>query len=245
MNFGARRLAMSEAADQACWEEPGYVKEYLRLATDPAANRYEYEVNLPSLLGLVPEKTRRLLDYGCSAGYLTSRLAEIYERVDGCDASEYSIKTARHLDGRTEYFVWDGENPLVGKEGFYDVVLAKLVLPFVEELPPLVENLSLVLRNQGCVIVSAPHPFRDVANLPDANYFEEQVYSTKMGGQGLNAQLIHRSLTGYIQPFLDGGFSLDGLAEPVMPPALRQEWMDKGRDPDLPVRLNMRFSKLH
>ena len=235
---------MTEHLGTNNWLDRDYIKEYARFASDPEASRYEYEVSLPALLALIPENVQRVLDYGCSTGYLTPLLAQKYERVDACDISEYSIKTARNLSQGLDYFVWDGGSPLTEREGLYDVVFAKLVLPFVEDLSCLAANLNLILQPKGCIVASVHHPVAAIVRSPDINYFESQLCSRKLGEQGPHLQSIHRSLYDCFQPFFENGFVLNGLSEPKIPADLHQEWIEKGQNPDLPSRLIMRFGKI-
>ncbi len=226
------------------WSDPKLVEAYAQKAANPAVNWFEYEVNVPDLMSLIPNDTQTILDFGCGAGDVTAMVAEIYPNVEGCDPSPQMLDRSKQDFPTISFFDWDGTKPLEGKEEYYDVVFSKLAVHFVEELRPLAAQLFGVLKDGGSLVFSVPHPMSTARKISDASYWEQSPYPTEIGSYGIQVTMIHRSIQDYMNPFLDAGFVLTGFSEPQIPAEIAEKNEATESDLTMPKRINLRFTKL-
>ena len=236
---------MSEigAAHQSDWLDKDVVEQYARAESDSGANWYEMEVNLPSLVSLIPDEAAKILDHGCGTGKITANLAAKYPEVEGADVSPAMISLAREQNPGLPFRVWDSREILAGREEYYDVVFSKLVLMFVDDLHKLADALRAVLRPGGCLVASIAHPMKTAAK-KGGSYFEAVHYSHAAGARGMTApqvRAMHRPLQDYLQPLFSAGFKLDQLNEPAIPDHFLSRC--ERRDIEVPKRLNVRLVK--
>src|SRR6188472_1275518 len=92
------------------WRSLELAKEYSDKATNPSVNWYEYEVNLPDLLSLIPTGAKSILDFGSGPGDVTAIIAKQFPdaAVEGCDASEAMLDLAKQQFSSTDFYKWDG-----------------------------------------------------------------------------------------------------------------------------------------
>jgi SAM-dependent methyltransferase len=227
------------------WEDPRLIKEYIRQATNHRINWYEYEVNLPSLLALIPDGTRNILDFGCGPGDITKFLAEKYGSADGCDASRAMVKQAKSCFPELNFFIWNGLTALPkDKKAFYDIVFSKLTVHFLEDLSPFAQHIAEILKRGGSLIFSVPHPIRTVKKT-DGGYWEKTPYDTEIGSYGIHVTMLHRSFQDFTKPFLEHGFVLTGIDEPAISREQAKKYKASPEDTALPKRLNIRLQRLY
>src|SRR5262249_54600593 len=101
------------------WRDPDLAKEYTDKATNPSINWYEYEVNLPDFLSLIPKAAKSILDFGSGPGDVTAIITKQFPNatVDGCDASKAMLDLAKQQSPSINFFKWDGIEPIPDKEG--------------------------------------------------------------------------------------------------------------------------------
>ncbi len=103
------------------------------------------------------EKSRLVVEYGCSIGTVTSFLAEFHNTVFGIDRSFAALRQAKQLHkNNVDYFVSDILSPLFGSSKF-DLVLALNILELVEP----VELLNHVSKqiSSGYFVIADPYDF--------------------------------------------------------------------------------------
>ena len=225
------------------WSDPNLADTYAGKAADPAVNWFEYEVNVPAMLAIMPSGAQHVLDFGCGAGDVTTMLADRYPKVEGCDPSAAMLEHARHDFPGLTFFTWDATQPLPDKQGYYDAVFSKLALHFVPDLRPVASNLFGVLGEGGSLVFSVPHPFSTVKKTPDANYWQQASYQTPIGSYGVQVTMIHRSLEEYIAPFTEAGFVLTTCHEPRIPADIAHQNNAAASELAAPKRLNIRLTK--
>lgn len=99
----------------------------------------------------------RILDLGCSTGWLTAQLAQ-FGPVVGTDISDASIRTARQRYPNIEFECANFLTPDPRKEMF-DIVVAVDVLSCVGDQRVFVERIRQVLKPRGYVFLATPNRF--------------------------------------------------------------------------------------
>ncbi len=226
------------------WKDKKFAEDYSKSAANSNINWYEYKINLPSLMSLIPDETQKILEFGCGAGDTTNNLSKSYKIVEGSDFSQAMIDICNEKHSGVNYFVWDGMSKLKQKANYYDLVFSKLTLQFVDDLYELASNLNNVLLINGYVLFSVPHPIKTIHKTTKP-YDKTSKYETEIGSYGLHGDMIHRSLKEYTKPFLINGFMLDDIDEPVISPKIIKEHGIKEDYILVPRRLNLRFIKVN
>lgn len=220
------------------WNDPVLAKEYADKLD--RIDWYEHEVNMPSLLSLMPQDATSVLDFGSGPGQFTAKLAASYKAV-GADASPAMIKISSMNYPQIAFSQWDGQSPYYGDEKF-DAIFSKLTIHFVEDLAKFAQYAHNALADNGSLVFSVPHPIRTIPKV-GGKYSLLDTYDGAIGKYGLRVQMIHRSFEGYIQPFLENGFVLTGFLEPRITKEQAIQHESSGEDLYIPKRLNLRFEK--
>lgn len=227
------------------WSNKELAREYTDKATDPNINWYEYEVNLPDLLSLVPKDSKSILDFGSGPGDVTDIICSQFPEasVEGCDSSDAMLELAKLKFPTILFFKWDGLQALSGSAASYECIVSKLTVHFIEDLDSFASGISSALKPNGNFIFSVPHPMRSSREIGDESYWQQVEYEEEIGKYGITATFIHRSIQGYFQPFSKAGFVLTGLTEPnISPEQIQKHNVDAGYA-SIPRRLNFRFEK--
>ncbi len=139
------------------WFDQNTITEYSKKAVDRVWGWYEYEVNFPDLIRLLPTKRESLLDFGCGPGEFTSLLTQEADQVTGADVAPM-IAVAKDKYPEVRFIAWDGGDPVSDELEKYDVVFAKLSLQFVEDLESVVRQFYKITETNGHLVVSVPNP---------------------------------------------------------------------------------------
>ena len=220
------------------WNNPILAKEYAEKLDQ--IDWYEYEVNMPSLLSLIPKDTVSVLDFGSGPGQFTAKLAENY-RVEGADTSPAMIEIANKAYPNIAFRQWDGQTSYPSGQKF-DIIFSKLTIHFVKDLSRFAHIARQLLEGGGSIIFSVPHPIRTIPKV--GKYSETGIYNGAIGKYGLRVEMIHRSLEDYIKPFINGGFVMTGLLEPKISKEQADQHEALEEDIDIPKRLNLRFKRI-
>ena len=168
----------------------------------------------------------RVVDIGCGEGRFSRLLAGLDAHVTGVDLTEPLIERARSLSvGAETYLVGDAED-LAGLESdSFDLAVSYIVLVDLLDYGRSVEAAYRVLKPGGRFVVCNIHPMR--SSVPYGwinqggrklfyaldNYTDEGPREFDWWGRKFIN--MHRTLSSYVSAFLETGFVLEGLHEPV------------------------------
>ena len=201
---------------------------YAALVDEKVENAY-YE--MPATLSLLPHVAgMHVLDAGCGTGRYTEWLLDHGAEVVGVDVSPRMIRHARKRVGkRAEFHVADLGKPLDFLGGLrFDLVLAALILDYIEDWEPLFAEFNRVLKGFGLLVFSCGHPFSDYTQHPGADYFATEYVEHTWRGFGVPVVVpsYRRPIGSILSGLVGAGFALEKLVEPRAGEEVRK------RDPD-------------
>jgi len=182
--------------------------EYAVVEKDAEKSQYELKVNWPSIKSLMPQEPVKVLDYGCGAGVYSVLMANDGYEVTAIDNSPSILEEFN--DSRIVTKKWGYTDKPLSET--FDLIIAKLVLQFVEDLSGFALAMRRQLNTGGRLIVSVPHPDKSrlIAN-------GNREYETLIGISGLRVTMIHRELEEYKSTFQKAGLELLKTDEPFDP----------------------------
>jgi SAM-dependent methyltransferase len=201
---------------------------YAVLVDDKAENAH-YE--RPATLSLLPHVGgMRVLDAGCGSGRYAEWLLEHGAEVVGIDMSPRMLRQARKRVGkRAELHLADLGKPLPFLENrSFDLVIAPLVLDYIEDWGPLFSEFNRVLKGFGLLVFSCGHPFADFERHQETDYFRvELVKDTWTGfGDPVDVPCYRRPAGLILSALIEAGFALERFLEPQAGEEVRK------RDPE-------------
>jgi SAM-dependent methyltransferase len=137
------------------WEAEA--QNWARFVRTPGHDRAHEELNLPSLLRLLPPPVGRALDLGCGEGRLSRVLHAYGYAVTGVDASPTMVRLAASHDDRQPVVQADAAALPFGDCAF-DLVVAYMSLHDIDAMPAAIAEAGRVLRRAGRFCAAIPHP---------------------------------------------------------------------------------------
>lgn len=180
----------------------------------------------PATLSLLPDVTGLdVLDAGCGPGVYSQWLLKNGATVTALDASPKMVELARARVGdRAAVHLADLSERLELSDDAFDLVLAPLVLDYIENWRFLFREFARVLRPGGTLVFSIHHPFFDYVYFRSKNYFlTERVGSEWRGFPGVKVYMpsIRRPMEEVFNPLIEAGFRLDRTLEPKVTEELK------------------------
>ena len=204
------------------WTE--YAQDWIE--TDQAVRTGFLDTWMLEALGDVSGKS--VIDIGCGEGRFCRLLSDLGAVVTGVDLTEALIERARGVGSRREtYLVGDAEDLEGVADGAFDLAVSYIVLVDLVDYRRSIREAYRVLRPGGRFIVCNLHPMRTAVKSVDGwisdrsgklfypvdNYTEEgERKFLWWRGPFIN---MHRTLSSYLSSFLDAGFVLEALHEPI------------------------------
>ena len=201
-----------------------YAQDWIE--TDQAVRTGMLDTWMLDALGDVSDKS--VIDIGCGEGRFCRILSERGAVMTGIDLTEALIERAREVGSKREtYLLGDAEDlEGVADDGF-DLAVSYVVLVDLVDYRRSIREAYRVLRPGGRFIVCNIHPIRTAMKSTDGwisdrsrklfypvdNYTEEgEREFLWWSGPFIN---MHRMLSSYVSAFLDAGFVLEALQEPI------------------------------
>lgn len=179
-------------------------------------------IEFPALKKMLPNvKNKSILDVGCGTGETAYYLAEKGALVTAIEPSVYMLDLCKNHKNIRYFLMKAKDIGSFSKESF-DIIICEMVLDNIRNLEKILEILRKVLKKNGHILISIPHPFRyafekkswdDVKNWKLRNYFKEGRKQSNWNGNIVTH--YHRKLSSYINLLLTKGFHLKILDEPL------------------------------
>jgi SAM-dependent methyltransferase len=184
----------------------------------------------------------RVLELACGNGDFSRRMAELGASVVASDFSPKMVEAARARGGEVDYRIADATDVdqllSLGRAGEFDAIVSNMAMMDMSEIEPMAEGAATLVKPGGRFVFSTVHPAfngNETVRMVEQSEDERGVirrYSVKVSryirpstakgvaleGQPVTQWYFHRPMKDLIAPFLDHGFVLDGLDEPVLSP---------------------------
>lgn len=201
-----------------------FAEAYARHSELSPANAYYDRPAILALAGEVHDK--RVLELGCAAGVLSEQLVRRGARLLGVDREPKMIEFARdRLGEHARFEVAELTEPLsVVATDSVDLVVASLVLHYLEDWEPLLTELQRCLVPGGELVFSVHHPAADWQwfGRPDYLCTELVAEDWPVGGQAVSVSFYRRPLSAVFGELRRAGFVIDAVDEPRPLPELRE-----------------------
>lgn len=211
---------MNENEVLAAWE--GIAERYISVV-DSAPHNALYE--RPAMLNMIGSAAGLdVLDLGSGSGfYLEATMASGASSATGIDATYAMVKAARErTSGRAKVVQGDLREPLPFSDRAFDLIVASLVLHYLEDWGPLLREARRVLRNNGRFVLSTGHPMADFEESPSGDYFRVEQMLEEWGSFDMFMPTFRRPLSAIAVAFDQAGFQLQALSEPKPLPEMLQ-----------------------
>jgi 2-polyprenyl-3-methyl-5-hydroxy-6-metoxy-1,4-benzoquinol methylase len=181
-----------------------------------------------------------VVDAGCGTGVLTETLARHAKQIVGVDPSRASIEIAR-THSSLSYVVSTIEAFAQLRRGAFTLAVSNMVLATVPQLGRTLGALAALLRVDGRLVFSVPHPWFWPAywgydSAPWFTYKEEIAIEGAFrisldGGNKRRSTHVHRSLEQYIAALHRARLVLENVAEPFPTLSMQRRYPHPWRTP--------------
>lgn len=177
----------------------------------------------PAILALAGEiADLHILDVGCGAGALLADLRQNGATVTGLDASEEMLNLARtRLGPDIDLRHADLREKLPFDDGAFDVVIASLVLHYLEDWSRPLNEIRRVLAPGGRLIASVDHPFQSQTQSDSNDSYHAvrpRFFEWNLGGTSALMMFWHRSLSSMTDAFAAADLQIVSINEPQPDP---------------------------
>lgn len=180
----------------------------------------------PVVLKMLGEvEGERVLDLACGQGYFSRLLQKKGAEVVGVDLSGKLIAIARQrnkgLKKPIEYFVSDASKLPFLEDSSFDLVVSNMSFHDIKGIEGTVEECSRVLKKDGKLVFSIPHPLRDEAErLEEKERISLIVHRYRSLTEVPNLLFkdkpvakYHRPIGYYLERLLENGFLITSFKE--------------------------------
>lgn len=192
-----------------------------------AHNAYNALYDRPAVLNLMGEvRGKRVLDVGCGPGLYAEELVARGAEVVAFDQGVRMVELAQErLGDQVEIRVHDLAEPLDWiPDGSFDAALMALVIHHLDDRVSALRELHRVLRPGGFLVVSTHHPTNDWLRHGGSYFTTEAIEET--WSRGWQVRYWRQPLTASWGEFIEAGFVVEGLVEPLPDPEMATQFPD-------------------
>ncbi len=196
------------------WEDNA--AEWVSWARSPELDHAFWQLNLPTLIALLPPPVGATLDVGCGEGRLARELKRLGYEVVGLENSPSLCAAARQADPGFEVVQADAADMPLADDSF-DLAIASLALMNMDEMGRSVIEISRVLKAGGTFCFSILHPINTWGDAGAVSYFDTVFYEERVesDGEGMTFHDTHRPLSDYFAALEKAGFLVERVREPM------------------------------
>jgi SAM-dependent methyltransferase len=215
---------------------------YLYMKNDPIGN-YEHMADVyaaavdnkpihvyyerPGTWALLPKQLKglRVLDIGCGSGWYAEQLVKAGCWVTAVDISPRMVElTRQRLLGKAEVIQANIEKPLDFLDAnTFDMIIAPLVIHYVEDWHALMREFARVLKSKGLLIFSTNQPHGAFHLYQLKNYFTPQIIQDHWPSLNVTVQYYHHTLDDLSDSLSQAGFFIEKISEPLPQDGLKQD----------------------
>lgn len=177
----------------------------------------------PATLSMLPPLAgATVLDAGCGPGWYAEQMLDRGATVVSIDYNQDFVDiTQARVGDRATVLRADLTQPLTfAGAAQFDVVVAPLVLHYLEDWVPTLREFRRVLKPHGSLVFSTHHPCMDWKLFKQEDYFAVTLLEDEWRDVG-TVYFYRRPLTAISQALDEAGFVIDRLLEPQPVPAMR------------------------
>jgi len=179
------------------------------------------------LLGKI--KGKKILDLACGQGYFSRILAKRGAKVTGIDIADKLLKIAEDKEQNKamgiKYYLQDSAKLKKLPLNYFDFIVSNVSFHDIKNIEGTIKECSRVLKNNGKIFFSIPHPIRDIATREkneDGFFLKLKNYSCETARQhGMksikdaksNILIYHRPIGFYIQELLKNKLYISDFLE--------------------------------
>ena len=173
----------------------------------------------PATLSLLPDVNGKIVfDAGCGPGSLTEWLLDKGAAVIGVDASPSMVEHAqRRVGDRADIQLHDLRDPLnFLSDDSIDIVVASLVMDYIEDWVPVFSEFRRVLNSNGCLVFSIVHPAIDYVikkNIEDYFRVEKVEMTWSTWGEPVVMPSFRRPIMNMTESLHQAGFLIERFIE--------------------------------
>lgn len=199
----------------------------------------------PGTLRFLPDVTGLdVLDAGCGPGYYARHFVDQGARVTAFDLNPNFVeRTRQRTDHRATVHQADLAEPLsFCGDASFDLVVSILVLHYLKDWRPTLQEFQRVLKPGGLLIFSTHHPFTDLELSASGDYFATELLEDEWDVGTVH--FYRRPLARITHDLFQSGFLIEEIAEPQpveTPDSATYRWYERART--RPMRLFVRARK--
>lgn len=180
----------------------------------------------PNTLSLLPNSLEglKVLDLGCGSGWYAEYLMQAKAKVTAVDMSQTMVELTRtRLNGRGNFYTANLEDKLdFLNDASFDIVLAPLVIHYIENWQTLFCEISRVLKQSGCFIFSTHQPQVECELFKLDNYFEKVVIKDFWKDIQAEVTYYHHTFHELSESLYNANMVIERLLEPSPLPKLKE-----------------------
>jgi ubiquinone/menaquinone biosynthesis C-methylase UbiE len=176
----------------------------------------------PNTLSKLPElKGKNVLDLGCGSGFYAEYALEHGASVTAIDISQKMINRLVQKINSPSLTIFRADMsqpmPFLTTESF-DCVVCSLVIDYIKNWEPLIEEMHRVTKNGGRAVLSTHHPFSTYLYRKPKSYFDFKLIEDTWAVNSRHPFKTHyyiRPLHEVLRPIIQSEFKIISIEEPL------------------------------